>query len=50
VNSDNVIAFAGWKHASRDLAMIAEFPEGLYEDSSVSSVSDWNMWYSTCPN
>jgi len=28
--------------------VILEFPYGLYEETSISSVSDWNMWYSTC--
>lgn len=32
-----------------DYYVIIEYPYGLYEDDDVDSVSDWDMWYSSCP-
>jgi len=46
-NSDNVVRFI--LEEVDDYYIMVEYPYGLYEDENVDSVSDWDMWYSSCP-
>jgi len=46
-NEDNVVRFV--LQEFDDFYFIVEYPYGLYEDENVDSVSDWDMWYSSCP-
>jgi hypothetical protein len=48
INQDNVITHLMELDDESGIYVIADFRYGLYEDPSVSSVSDWDMWYSSC--